>query len=212
MKVLCINGSPRKNGNVAKLLMAAADGAKKIGAEVQIVNLYSTAYKGCISCFSCKKLDHSKDGCAQRDELTPILCKVYECDALILGSPVYFANMSSGMRAFLERLLYSYPHREGTSTYKPTGIIYSMNATAEQAERLNYKAYMWGMEDFLIRHFKKLETLWAYDTYQFEDYSQYNVNVDLERKVKQRDGQFPKDLEEAEKMGSRLAELAALNR
>lgn len=53
MKALFINGSPRKNGNTAKLLQRAMEGARDAGAEVEMVNLYdhSLNYKGCMSCF-----------------------------------------------------------------------------------------------------------------------------------------------------------------
>ena len=57
MKVLAINGSPRKNGNTAALLKQAMDGAKSQGAETRRIDLYSLNYKGCISCFYCKRKD-----------------------------------------------------------------------------------------------------------------------------------------------------------
>ncbi len=55
-KAMFINGSPRRNGNTAKLLNRAMEGAKDAGAEVEMVNLYDRdlVYKGCMSCFACK--------------------------------------------------------------------------------------------------------------------------------------------------------------
>ncbi len=209
MKVLAINGSPRHDGNVAHLLEEALRGAIEHGAEVELVHLYDYRYKGCISCFSCKRLPEPSPCCAQIDELTPILIKAYKADVLILGTPVYFAAQSSGMRAFLERLLYKYPHKEGNKTYKPTGFLYSMNATAEQVEKLGYKRNMYGMEDFLQRHFvEPVETVWANDTWQFEDYSQFDVTVDMDRKTRQLEDQFPRDLTAAFELGGRLVEKA----
>lgn len=208
MKVLAINGSPRKTGNVMSLLSAAIDGAIEAGAEVEEVNLYELKYKGCIACFACKQLVNPSPCCAQQDELTPVLHKAYEADVLLIGSPVYFAGLSSSLRAFLERLMYKYPHKEGNSTYKPTGCFYSMNATEEQAERLNYRTIFWSMEDFLIRNFQKVEVIEANDTYQFQDYSTYDVPVDLERKVRQREIQFPQDLSDARTLGKELVEAA----
>ena len=108
------------------------------------------------------------------------------------------------MRAFLERLMYKYPHKEGGSTFKPVGCFYSMNATAEQVEKLNYRIQIYGMEDFLSRHFKYVRSLWAMDTYQVEDYNRYDIPVDLERKTKQRDNQFPLDLVAAKELGKEL--------
>lgn len=208
MKVLAVNGSPRKNGNVMKLLSAAMDGAREAGAEVELVNLYDLTYKGCVSCFACKRLPAPASCCAQRDELTPVLWKAYRADVLLIGSPVYFAGLSASLRGFLERLLYKYPHEKGASTYKPTGIFYSMNATAEQAERLNYRTIFWSIEDFLTRNFQKVERVIAYDTYQFQDYSMYNMPVDLERKTNQKELQFPQDLAGAKALGRQLTESA----
>ena len=64
------------------------------------------------------------------------------------------------------------------------------------------------MEVFLIRNFRKVEVVAANDTYQFQDYSMYKVPVDLERKTRQRDAQFSKDLDSARALGKRLTELA----
>lgn len=212
MKVLAINGSPRKDGNVMTLLQAAMEGAKETGAEVELVHLYELTYKGCISCFACRKLPEPKPCCAQQDELTPVLHKAYEADVLLIGSPIFFAGLSSALRAFLERLLYKYPHKEGNPTYKPTGCFYSMNATLEQAEQLNYRSILWSMEDFLTRHFQEVKWLEAHDTYQFQDYSLYDMSVDLERKEKQKTFQFPKDVVAAKELGKSLVELAAMAR
>ena len=208
VKALVINGSPRKNGNVMKLLEAAAEGVREAGGEAEIVHLYDLDFKGCVSCFACKRLPNPAQCCAQQDALTPVLQKAYEADVLLLGSPIYFAGLSSSMRAFLERLLYKYPHREGTSTFKPTACFYSMNATAEQAKNLNYRTILWSMEDFLTRNFQRVEVVSAFDTYQFQDYGAYQVAVDLERKTKQREIQFPTDLDQAKAVGKSLAELA----
>ena len=55
MKIIAINGSPRKKFNTAQLIKSASDGAKKAGAVVEIINLYDLdKYTGCISCFGCK--------------------------------------------------------------------------------------------------------------------------------------------------------------
>lgn len=208
LKVLAVNGSPRKNGNVARLLSAAMEGAREAGGEVELVNLYDLSFKGCVSCFACKRLPEPAPRCVQQDALTQVLQSAYQADVLLIGSPIYFAGLSSSLRAFLERLLYKYPHGEGSSSYKPVGCFYSMNATEEQAERLNYRTVLWSMEDFLTRNFQLVETMEAYDTYQFENYADYRMPVDLERKTRQKQLQFPKDLAKARSLGARLTEAA----
>ena len=72
-----INGSPRKNGNTAKLLNRAMEGAKDAGAEVEMVNLYDRdlVYKGCMSCFACKVKGGRKGVCSFKDGLQPVVNK-----------------------------------------------------------------------------------------------------------------------------------------
>jgi len=55
MKVIAVNGSPRKKWNTATLLHKALDGAKSIGAQTEFIHLYDLNFKGCTSCFACKK-------------------------------------------------------------------------------------------------------------------------------------------------------------
>ena len=109
MKVMAINGSPRKSWNTATLLKKALKGAASQGADTELIHLYDLKFTGCTSCFACKtKGGKSYGRCAVKDGLAPVLKKVEAADALILGSPIYFGNVSGEMRSFLERLLFPY--------------------------------------------------------------------------------------------------------
>jgi multimeric flavodoxin WrbA len=109
MNVLAINGSPRKNNNTAILLNKALEGAASQGAKTELIHLYDLNFKGCVSCFACKMKDGKSYGkCAVKDDLTPFLEKVDDADALILGSPIYFGNVTGEMRSFIERLAFPY--------------------------------------------------------------------------------------------------------
>ena len=55
MKVIAVNGSPRKTWNTATLLQKALDGAKSVDADTELVHLYDLNFKGCTSCFACKE-------------------------------------------------------------------------------------------------------------------------------------------------------------
>lgn len=108
MKVISINGSPRKNWNTDILLQKALNGAKSVGAQTEAIHLYDLNFKGCISCFACKKKNSKYIGhCAMKDDLTNVLEKILVSDVLLLGSPIYFGNVTGLMRSFLERLLFS---------------------------------------------------------------------------------------------------------
>jgi hypothetical protein len=74
MRVLAINGSPRKKWNTATLLQNALDGAASQGAETELVHLCDLDFKGCTSCFACKlKSGKSYGKCAVQDGLTSVL-------------------------------------------------------------------------------------------------------------------------------------------
>ena len=100
MKVMAFNGSPRMKGwNTVTLLEKALEGASSTGAKTELIQLYDLNFSGCISCFSCKKLDRKKDGvCAVQDDLTPVLQRIKDADALIIGTPLYYLTESAGTR------------------------------------------------------------------------------------------------------------------
>lgn len=103
-KVIAINGSPRKNANTATLLQKALEGAASAGAETEMIHLVDLNYKGCISCFACKrKGTQYVNSCAMRDDLSPVLEKAMQSDGVILGSPIYLGDVTSLMRGFIER-------------------------------------------------------------------------------------------------------------
>mgnify|MGYP005921806429 FL=1 len=211
MKVLAINGSPRKNGNTAALLKQAMDGAKSQGAETRQIDLYSMNYKGCISCFYCKRKDKPHGICAVRDDLTPILAELKETDILLLGSPIYYDNITSGMVAFLERFLFSnYIYSEEIPTVfpkvLPTGFLYDMNITQEQAQKVhlysNLEKYQRSIKEVLGC---RPELLYVYNTWQFSDYSKYESSIFSEtEKRRQREEQFPLDCQAAYDLGAKL--------
>ena len=109
MNAIAVNGSPRKKWSTATLLENALAGAGSNGMETEMVHLYDLDYRGCTSCFSCKLIGGKSYGrCAMRDELTPILERISSCDALILGSPIYWHTETGEMRSFIERLVFPF--------------------------------------------------------------------------------------------------------
>ena len=217
MKVIAVSGSPRKTWNTATLLQKALDGAKSIGSQTEFIHLYDLDFKGCISCFTCKKKDTGYVGhCAMQDGLTDVLEKVLGCDVLLLGSPIYFGNITGEMHSFLERLLFSNlsynsaSHRSVFQGKLSSGFIYTMNAPEELVKHNNYQeAIFHHYRDLLQRLFNGTsEFLLSTDTYQFEDYSKYEVSMFSEKHKSQvRAEQFPIDSQKAFDMGVRLASI-----
>ena len=216
-KVIVLNGSPRKNFNTAKLLKEAAKGAIAAGAEVEYYNLIDYNYKGCISCFTCKRKGNTTKGlCAYKDKLHPILEKIRHADAVIIGSPIYFSYQTGMFRNLVERMLFAagtYMKDEATGFTKRmiegvinVGLIYTMNVTEEGAKFFNYPEILTPTEKYLNYIYGHAETLWVYDTYQFNDYSKYECDMfDEQLKAHTRDTQFPVDIERAYEFGKKLA-------
>ena len=211
MKVIAVNGSPRKNWNTATLLQKALDGAASQEAETEIFHLYDLNYKGCVSCFACKTKNGQSYGmCAVKDDLTSILKKVEEVDAIILGAPIYYGTVTGEMKSFMERLMFpysTYTDPPGTlfSRKIRTGFIYTLNATEEMVKARGWDRYFNSNAMTLERIFGSSEALCSYDTYQFEDFSKYVApRFDPLKKAKRRAEVFPKDCENAFAMGARL--------
>ncbi|MBQ6599152.1 MAG: flavodoxin family protein, partial [Lentisphaeria bacterium] len=109
MKIIAVNGSPRKNWNTDTLLRNVLDGAASAGAETEMVCLYDLNFKGCRSCMACKlKKEPRPNRCIVRDDLTGVLDRVHQADAVVLGSPIYFSEVTGEMRSFFERFLFQY--------------------------------------------------------------------------------------------------------
>jgi multimeric flavodoxin WrbA len=212
MKIMAFNGSPRKTWNTATLLEQTLMGAASQGAATELIHLYELKFKGCISCFECKtKGGKSYGRCAVQDELTPILKRVEEADALILGSPIYFATVSGEMRSFMERLLFPYltytePRQSLFPKKIPTGFIYTMNVTEEVAKAWGYAQHFEKNAQYLGMIFGTSESLCSFDTLQFQDYDQVLATCfDAAHKAKRRQEVFPQDCAKAFEMGARFA-------
>lgn len=208
MKIIAINGSPRKSWNTATLLSKVLEGAASQGAEIELINLYDLEYKGCISCFACKRKGGEYGKCAMKDDLTPILLKLREVDAIVFSSPIYYMNITSGMSALLERFLFSNTiYSAQIPTVYPKKIqssfIYTMNITEEQINNLGYKEKLIFHETSITKTLgKPIETLYSYNTYQFSDYNKYETSIfSEEAKAKQKAEQFPIDCQKAFDMG-----------
>lgn len=211
MKFIAINGSPRKNKNTATLLHRVLEGAASQGAETEFIHLYDLHYKGCISCFACKRKNGKSYGkCALKDELTPILEKIAAADGVILGSPIYLRSITGAMRSFLERLIYQYlvydpAHSSLFKKKIPIALIYTMNWTNTQMKDANLEKELEPLEMCLQRTFGYVETFPVNDTYQFDDYTKYVAPIfDENKKAKVREEQFPKDCEKAVQLGIKL--------
>jgi len=213
MKVMAFNGSPRKeNWNTVTLLKKALEGAASAGAETELIQLYGLNFSGCISCFSCKKISRKKDGiCAVQDDLTSVLGRVKNADALILGTPVYYGAESAATRAFIERLCFPYnKYSKDMASLFPrrinTALIYTMNVSEELLKMFGYDQHIGLTRMCLEMCFGSCELLLSTDTLQYSDYDKYESEIfDKEAKVKRHAEVFPEDCKRAFELGVRMA-------
>lgn len=103
MKVLMINGSPRKGSNTGLALAEMEKVFAEEGIEVETVQIGADAVRGCVACYSCGKLGK----CIYDDIVNKIAPKFEEADGLVVGSPVYYASANGSLVSLLDRLFLS---------------------------------------------------------------------------------------------------------
>jgi multimeric flavodoxin WrbA len=197
------------------------DGARSLGADTELIQLYGQEYKGCVSCFACKVKGSKTNGlCAHRDALRPILEKCLEADAIVIGSPVYFDYPTAQTRAFLERFLFpldTYMVKDGVrqkvlDKVIPSAFIFTMNCPEDFMEQADYTTILAHNEGNTKRLLGYCETLYSCDTYQYKDYSKMDCDMfDEQKKAQHKAEQFPIDLENAYELGKRLIQKAIEN-
>lgn len=216
MKIYVVNGSPRKNGNTAALCNKFLGGALSTGGqiEVEIIHLYDLQFTGCISCFGCKKKGGTYGRCIAKDDLHDVLQRLSQADGIALASPIYFGDITGQMRCFLERLLFPFnTYEAGYKTIAPKkmpiAMIYTMNVTEELMGKLHYDTHLAHMETVIGNIFTPPNRLFAFNTYQFNNYDNYKVEVFSEpEKAEYREMQFPIDCEKAFDAGKAMVQKA----
>jgi multimeric flavodoxin WrbA len=105
MKAIAINGSPRKGGNTEILLKKVLAPIAAAGIETEIIQIGNHPIRGCIACQQCQEKKNRL--CSNNtDIVNKVLPSIFAADAVILGSPTYFANVTAEMKAFMDRLGY----------------------------------------------------------------------------------------------------------
>ena len=207
--IMIIDGGPRKNMNTAQMLQKVAEGALSVGKEIEVktVRLYDLDYKGCMSCMACKIKGKASNVCKFKDALTPVLEEIAQADGLVMGSPIYFGDVTGQMRTFLERLAFpwlSYNDYSMTAPKKmPVILIETMNGTPERNNSNGYGS----MEYCISAALGEPERVVAYNTYQVKDYSRFELaGFSEEMKRQYRDEHWEEDLQKAFDAGKRMAE------
>ena len=102
MKVVAFNGSGRKDGNTLLILKTVLDELENEGIETELIQMAGAPIQGCASCYKCMERKNMK--CAiDSDPFNGYFAKIKDADGLLLGSPVYFSDITAGMKALIER-------------------------------------------------------------------------------------------------------------
>ena len=102
MKVIAFNGSPRKEGNTYQSIQVVIGELQKEGIETEVIQLGGKRIHGCTACYKCFK-NKDKECSIKNDEVNEYIKKMIEADGIIIGSPVYFSNVTSEVKAFIDR-------------------------------------------------------------------------------------------------------------
>ena len=102
MKVVAVNGSPRKGGNTETLIKKVFEPLEAAGIETELIQIGGKAIRGCLACGKCAEMQNGT--CIiKNDMVNDVIQKLREADGIILGSPTYFANISTELKALIDR-------------------------------------------------------------------------------------------------------------
>ena len=201
-QIIAINGSPRSGWNTDILIREAAAGAESEGAKVEVIDLYKLEkFTGCVSCFGCKSEAHLGE-CIYQDGLAEVLEKIRHADGLILGSPVYISDISAGLRALFERLIFQYvTYKKEIGNYNqrkiPVVFILTSNVPEEYDTELSNR-----YQKFFENIIGPTQMLISGNTLQINNYENYNWTIfDPAEKKKRREEVFPQERKKAFSLG-----------
>ena len=208
-KIVIIDGGPRKSMNTAALLNAFAEGAKSVneGIIMKIIRLYDLDYKGCVSCLACKLRGKTSNICRFKDALTPVLEEIAQADGLVLGSPIYFGEVTGQMRTFLERLAFPWLSYNDYSMTAPKRIPVVLVETLNGTPNRNNSNSFGSMEHCITSALGEPQHIIAYNTCQVTHYNHYELGgFSEEAKLAWRDQNWHTDLQKAFTSGKEMAQ------
>ena len=126
MKIVAILGSPKKNGNTARVLSMFEE---KVGDKHEVERIHITGYKvgGCLGCYKCRE-KKDEPGCVQKDDALAIFDKMIQADAIVYASPLYCWSFSSQLKPLIDRHVclvsgYGTPDHDSLISGKPAALL-----------------------------------------------------------------------------------------
>jgi multimeric flavodoxin WrbA len=177
MKLVAINGSPRKDGNTAAMLKEIVALAEKKGIQTRYFNLVDLKIADCKGCQNCK----TNEACAQKDDMFPVIEAMQESEFVLLGSPVYMGDETGLMKCMADRLYCLLAPGEKGGKYKTRlapgkKVMLLMTCGLVNGDKIyNY---------ILTRYFKLLVQMLEFDDYHSYIIAGVDPDVDV-RKLRQ---------------------------
>lgn len=169
MKVLGINSSARKGGNTAILINKVFEELNKEGIETELIEFAGQVIEPCKACWAC---GGQKNCVHKRDWFQEVFEKMKEADGILLGSPVYSANISANMQAFLERAAVAADMNQDEELFK-----HKVGAAVSAVRRAGALQAIDTMNHFFLNH----EMFVAGSTYWNMGYGQFPGEVDADQ-------------------------------
>ena len=135
MKIIAFNGSPHKEGNTYRMLNVALDELKKLGIDTELIHIGQRSVFGCMGCGQCRKRGLSR--CIYNDDvINSCIDAIESADGFLLGSPVYFGNVTAQTKAFIDRVGYATRAQKmlkgkvcaGVAVHRRNGALTTFNA------------------------------------------------------------------------------------
>lgn len=166
MKILVLNGSPRKHGNTMKMIEAFQEGVMSVGHQVNVVNVAYQKISGCLACEYC----HQKENgvCVQKDDMQNIYTLLKETEMLVIASPIYYHGITGQLKCAIDRLYaVLYPKEVVKSLKKVAMILSSGDPDMYDGAMFSYKG------DFL--DYLGLKNMGVYTAYGDENGSEIKL-------------------------------------
>jgi len=147
IKVLAVNGSPRHGGNTAGMLNTVLEICKNAGFETELYQAGGRTLKGCLACGGCRKNHAGR--CVTDDWMNELYKKMVEADAIVLGSPTYFSDLTPEMKAVIDRCGYI-SRGDGNSLSRKVGAAVSAVRRAGGIHTLDSIQHFFLISDMVV--------------------------------------------------------------
>ena len=145
-KIFAVNGSPRQDGNTAAMLKTVLEVCEGAGFETELYQAGGREVRGCLACGGCAK---HKGQCATGDWVNEVYKKMESADAILLGSPTYFSDLTPELKAVIDRC--GYISRSGGMTFsRKVGAAVSAVRRAGGNHTLSSIQYFFLINDMIV--------------------------------------------------------------